>query len=239
MHENMGNDGFIWFKGIIEDVAGDPLELGRVRVRCFNLHSQDKTQVQTAHLPWASLSQNVTSAAHQKIGTSPTGIAVGTLVWGFFIDGDQYQQPIICGTIAGIPGGVSDLSPLVTGTNTINKGNAEFEPASPYKATYPYNKVTTTSSGHVIEIDDTPGAERVHIYHKSGTYDEIGPDGTKVVKVVGHDITVCLQEKAVTIQGDYTLYTKGDANISVDGTANITSKTKIALTAPSVSINGA
>lgn len=58
-----------------------------------------------------------------------------------------------------------------------------MEPKTPYAAVYPYNHVYESESGHVIEVDDTPGAERLHWYHRSGTFREIHPDGTEVNKV--------------------------------------------------------
>lgn len=59
-----------------------------------------------------------------------------------------------------------------------------IEPPPPYAAVYPYNHVHESESGHVIEVDDTPGAERLHWYHRSGTFCEMHPDGTEVNKVV-------------------------------------------------------
>jgi len=56
------------------------------------------------------------------------------------------------------------------------------EPESPYDATYPYNHVHQSESGHVIEIDDTPTSERLHWMHRSGSYKEMGPTGDVVDK---------------------------------------------------------
>jgi hypothetical protein len=53
------------------------------------------------------------------------------------------------------------------------KGNLVSEPESAYKAKYPYNITYTTKSGHAIELDDTIGYERLHMWHKSGAYEEI------------------------------------------------------------------
>ncbi|HET8688098.1 MAG TPA: hypothetical protein VFM18_15795, partial [Methanosarcina sp.] len=53
----------------------------------------------------------------------------------------------------------------------IDSGNVQWEEQlSPYNATYPNNKVYESPTGHVIEIDDTPNSERLHVYHKSGSY---------------------------------------------------------------------
>ena len=37
----LGFNGFIWFNGVVED-RNDPQKLGRVRVRCVGIHTQDK-----------------------------------------------------------------------------------------------------------------------------------------------------------------------------------------------------
>ena len=38
------------------------------------------------------------------------------------------------------------------------------------RTVYPKNHVYETESGHIKEFDDTEGAERIHEYHKSGTF---------------------------------------------------------------------
>jgi len=49
---------------------------------------------------------------------------------------------------------------------------------------YPDITTVETKSGHVITVDDTPGNERIRLYHKSGSYMELRPDGTMVTKTV-------------------------------------------------------
>lgn len=224
---NMGFDGFIWFFGKVENID-DPEQIGRVQVRIFNLHSDNKADIDTADLQWASLGQDPTSASHEGIGRSPTGTMIGSLVFGFFLDGKTCQQPAITQVFAGKPGGVSDVSKLATGTNIITKGDAKHEPASPYKAEYPHNKTLTTESGHAVEIDDTPGHERIHVYHKSGTYIEVGPTGDTVIKSVGDSFELNLKNKILYVKGDYT--------VDVTGATSITSETSIHIKAPSITI---
>ena len=65
--EIMGIGGFFWFTGTVEDNSNDPLQIGRVKVRINNIHSPDKSKVTLDHLPWASIMQPPTSAAHIKI----------------------------------------------------------------------------------------------------------------------------------------------------------------------------
>lgn len=95
--------------------------------------------------------------------------------------------------------------------------------------TYPMNKVYETSKEiHVKEYDDTPGEERIHEWHKSGSYTEIIDDGTRTVKVVGDGYELTLGNKNVYVKGNCNLtvdancntYVKGDWNIRVDGNIN-------------------
>jgi hypothetical protein len=211
-----GDQGFRWFFGTVED-RDDPLKLGRVRVRVYGIHPPDANLVATDNLPWAQVIQPVTSAASNKVGSSPTGIAVGSTVMGFFADGNECQLPIVMGTLAGIPDNDTnkhDVSPLAREINSLNKEITSGEPESAYQAKYPYNKVTESESGHVVEIDDTPNAERLHVYHKSGSYVEINSEGRRVDKIVGDGYEIVLLNK--------TMYIKGNLNINVDNTTNIT-----------------
>ena len=75
------------------------------------------------------------------------------------------------------------------------------EPTSANAARYPYNHVYESESGHIMEYDDTPGAERINQEHRSGTYYEIDDSGNKTTKVVGDNHNL-------TIHDDY-LYVKG------------------------------
>ena len=122
------------------------------------------------------------------------------------------------------------------------------EPESAFNAKYPYNHVTETESGHVIELDDTPNAERIHIYHRTGTYVEIDREGSVSYKVRGenyeifnrnnrmyiqgnHDITVdgaktLLVKNALDVEvlGKTTINIKNDADLNVSGTFNVKAK---------------
>lgn len=104
------------------------------------------------------------------------------------------------------------------------------EPQSPYNGEYPYNKVTQTESGHVIEIDDTPGNERLHIYHRSGTYVEIDSNGSIVKRTRGssYEIIDCngkiaiLGKADISINGACNIFVGNDVNMEVMGDVNLT-----------------
>ena len=89
------------YTGCVEN-RQDPLKLGRCQVRVVGLHNYDKTQLKTEDLPWAYPMQPITSAGISGIGHTPLGPVEGTWVVIMFRDDDE-QQPIILGSIGGIP----------------------------------------------------------------------------------------------------------------------------------------
>ena len=89
----------------------------------------------------------------------------------------------------------------------------EPDPAYTSKVKYPYNHVHVSESGHAIEIDDSPLAERLHWYHRSGSYREMHPGG-KVVDKSNEDYWSCVLRnshemvggsKFASIKGGYEL----------------------------------
>ena len=66
----LGFNGFIWFNGVVED-RNDPQKLGRVRVRCVGIHTQDKAVLPTADLPW---SQVILPVSYTHLTLPTTGI---------------------------------------------------------------------------------------------------------------------------------------------------------------------
>jgi hypothetical protein len=90
----------MWFTGVIEDRM-DPLELGRVKVRIFGLHTDDVSKISTNDLPWSHVMMPVNSASISGVGITPTGLVEGSWVVGFFADGENAQDPIIMGSLPG------------------------------------------------------------------------------------------------------------------------------------------
>jgi hypothetical protein len=116
----------------------------------------------------------------------------------------------------------------VTDVPVANSEQTWSEPETAYAAVYPYNKVTQTESGHIFELDDTFGAERIQLAHRAGSFEEYYPDGSKVTKVVkdnyqvimGSDNVLIMGVCNVTINGKARLYIKSDYEVEVDGNLN-------------------
>jgi hypothetical protein len=87
-----------WFTGVVEDI-NDPLQMGRVRVRCFNYHTPSKFDLPTEDLPWSTCILPVTSAAMNGIGETPIGLLPGSWVFGFFRDAGELQDAVVVGSI--------------------------------------------------------------------------------------------------------------------------------------------
>jgi len=141
----------------------------------------------------------------------------------------------------------SDLSSFARGEGDYAGRDTSDANGIPSKAkpVYPYNKVTQTESGHVIEIDDTLGVERIAVEHRSGTFHEIHPDGSQVTRIVNDNYTVVCKDDEVwiggkvnvKILGDATFDVGGDAKINVAKTTEVDSKGNLSVIAPEISLN--
>lgn len=103
----------------------------------------------------------------------------------------------------------------------LPNGEAWDQPESSYKAQYPYNKVHQTESGHIIEFDDTPGSERIHIFHRSGSFIEIDPNGSIISKTAGSEYKIIDRNGYIAISGKTNVSITGSCNIHVGGDCNI------------------
>lgn len=111
-------------------------------------------------------------------------------------------------------------------------GKTWSQPLSSYNTVYPFNKVMETESGHLMEFDDSPDGERIHLYHRKGTYLEIDPNGSQLNFIVGDGYQIVLRNNNIyvvgsanlTVGGNIRILCQGDAKIEVEGTSDITLK---------------
>lgn len=216
---------FKWFLARVTN-RNDPNKLGRVQIRVFNIHPENVALVPDEALPWAVPLQGVSSASLNGVGIFPTGLLKDSIVWGFFLDGEECQIPVIGGTFSG----TGDPPPLAIGQNTT-KSITGPQPASPFAAQYPFNRVVATESGHLIEIDDTPGSERIHVFHRSGSFMEIDASGTIVTKAQGDNYTIVTSDNTVYTSGKTTVIAVGDVDITTfnDTAVNISGGLNLAV----------
>lgn len=78
-----------------------------------------------------------------------------------------------------------------------NAKSEEFKP----NTIYPFNKVTQTESGHVIEVDDTPGSERLTLMHRAGSNVEYFPNGDVLKQDVRDSYVQIFRDQYVHLGG--------------------------------------
>ncbi len=110
------------------------------------------------------------------------------------------------------------LSFLPTVRTSISSGSSAAVyytiPSTSYNSVYPFNHVNMTESGHCIEFDDTPGAERIHVYHRTGTNFEFQNNGDFIKKTVGSDYEMIYADKKSVVYGRQDIsISKGQSTI--------------------------
>ena len=111
----VGRDGFIWWIGQIANdswtknlqgskptntpVADQPGFGYRYQVRIMGYHTADDEELRDEDLPWASVMYPVTSGGGGDTTFETPALRKGNFVYGFFLDGEDAQQPIIMGIL--------------------------------------------------------------------------------------------------------------------------------------------
>lgn len=90
-----GLNGFIWWIGVVENIF-DPLKMGRLQVRIIGWHSEDINLIPSEDLPWAPPVLPLTDT-NKSLDVMP-----GDWVMGYFLDGNNGQNPVVMGHFNGI-----------------------------------------------------------------------------------------------------------------------------------------
>lgn len=110
---------------------------------------------------------------------------------------------------------MSTLDTIPSGTSLWVEPESAANTSNP--PDYPHNNITQTESGHIFELDDSKGRERVRLQHRSGTFIEMHPNGNEVHKVYGDGFEITVKNKNVLIKGSCNITIEGDLNIDVKG----------------------
>jgi hypothetical protein len=242
-----GRDGFIWFTGVVED-RNDPERLGRVRVRLFSYHTEDKSKIPTNDLQWAHIIYPVTTPSMDGMGHTPSFLVEGSQVFGFFRDPDAFQEPMILGSIPGVASrsansskGFNDpngIYPSITGepdTNRLARGDlhqSEIEKAD--------NSTTGVSSADgstwdELEIENNAEYPKNHVFESESGHvvefddtngseriHEYHTSGTFYeIDADGNKVTRVVGDNYEIVAGSDYVNIKGNANLTVDGNFNL------------------
>lgn len=133
---------------------------------------------------------------------------------------ENIEKTIVGRKLANLSGGIG------AGHAAQDKGaqSDEFnfqEPPTAYNAVYPYNNVHESESGHVIEIDDSPGAERLHWFHRTGTFREIHPDGKEVNKIIKEQYNFVLSDYFLGVSKSINVHSKDAIRLKSQSDTNM------------------
>lgn len=86
---------------------------------------------------------------------------------------------------------------------------------------YPLNQVRETVTGHVTEIDDTPGRERMLFKHSTGAGIDMRPDGTVIINSKYNTIEITGNDQKVIVKGDGDIHYHGNLKLRVSGDMDV------------------
>lgn len=131
----VGKDGFVWWVGQVADpkvwrnektrvLAEDKAWGYRCKVRIVGYHSFDRNELDDEELPWAHVLTSASDGAPAQGGFGQTPLLVGgESVVGFFLDGDEAQQPVVMGCFHRSPAVINVADPNPFEPFTGAKGN--------------------------------------------------------------------------------------------------------------------
>ena len=104
----VGRDGFVWWIGRVAEPSvwrneATDTDAGwafRCKVRIIGYHPFDESILSDEDLPWAHVLVDATSGSGQANMGDSSRMMGGETVFGFFLDGEEGQQPVIFGALA-------------------------------------------------------------------------------------------------------------------------------------------
>lgn len=186
------------YRGFVVDNA-DPEQLGRLRLQVPSVLGNE---VVTG---WALPCTPYGGMADQGFLFIPE---IGSGVWLEFEEGDL-EFPIWVGTFWSKPDGESELP----------KANGEVQ--NP-----PTQKIIKTRKGHIIQLEDADGEEKITIRHKDNSYFSIDKNGSVIIgNQNGSTIILNSDDKNVMLVEQHgnvvSMTDKGVTIVNADGTATV------------------
>jgi uncharacterized protein involved in type VI secretion and phage assembly len=212
------------YRAIVTDDK-DPERLGRVKLRVPEILGQ---QIVT-DWAWPIALPYGGGPDYGKFSVPP----VGSGVYAEFESG-LVDRPLFCGVWYGHPKGQPSDPPKLTredgqtkfsdddstkspkGDDTFIAGDCsqQQQPKSPAAPKYPSNQVLKTKeNGVIVEIDDTPGKSRVHIWHgPSKSWLELDHKGELSIRVADNAYTLVEKDDRHHVKGSQ--HTAAEKNLT-------------------------
>ena len=127
----------------------------RYKVRIIGLHDQGETEIASDQLPWAQVMYPVTAGGGQGGSGQTPNLRQGNMVFGFFLDGQEQQVPVIMGVLGNNAqtqlatkigdGKVTNTQPGSLATSGFAEGQVPI--SGPAKPTSPDTALVVASPG--------------------------------------------------------------------------------------------
>ena len=217
------------YRAVVVD-NNDPEKLGRVRLKIPEVFGLELVS------DWASPAVGIVGPDGQRDKGDFHIPNIGDSVWCRFESGNP-NYPIWTGVWYSKATKPPKLALGTEDDTVMNVNHATGTAKDPYAAKYPYNHVLKTLAGHVIEIDDTPGEERIKVFHGKSTFIDIDKDGNVRIRVVGNVYSEVFGDVSEKIHGNRTTMIEGDNTLYVQGEELRKSDTHIKDEAPRIDHN--
>ena len=171
---SIGKDGVVWWLGQVCEsdtwwpniplvpsagAMGLPGFADRVKVSILGYHTCSKDELKNEELPWAYCLKPTTSGGNMGGAGESINLQGGEWVFGFFLDGEDGQQPIIIGVL-----GKSDQQDF-----RLELPNCRFEPFTGYTNRQPEpltnqkqdDQVGKSASGTLQSVGEDAGGVKV------------------------------------------------------------------------------
>lgn len=245
------------YRGVVED-NNDPDQSGKCRIRVFGVHSPTKIKtvndgIPTEELPWAEPVLGLIEGSISGYGFFGVPLQ-GSHVFVFFEAGNIMNIRYFA-TVPAIPTVAPDTTKGFNDPAGVypESGKLSTPDWALGAGTYPHNVVLAVHCGHYVEIDSSPGNERIKVFHRTGTLTEIDKDGNIQVTGVKNE-TINITENVIrtvggtdeeTISGSQTNNVTGAVdetfsstwNVTITGTATLACSSLFTITGSPLSLN--
>jgi len=170
--------------GNYEDKYSIPGWGKRYKVRIIGLHDQGETEIESKDLPWANIMYPVTAGGFQTSSGASSQLRQGNMVFGFFLDGQDQQVPVIMGVLGN--NSQTELSQII-GDNSVTNAQAGSIAKSGYASGAKSKgnaKEITPDQDKVIKQPRRRGSTSFQAKHPSGSANStpttsVNPDADK------------------------------------------------------------
>ena len=179
--------------GKYEDKTSIPGWGRRYKVRIIGLHDQGETTIPSDQLPWAQVMYPVTAGGGQTAAMDSTKLRQGNMVFGFFLDGQERQVPVIMGVL-----GNNSQTVLAQKNSTVADTVTDTQPGILAKSGY--SEGTNPKSGTAREVppdDDLSLEEPVE-----GTVSNESADGIQQTTAADSKRQAKFEEKIALMKPD-------------------------------------